>query len=66
MLTGQPPYYSKDKAEMFKNRMEKPIDMKPWFKPEATKLLSQLLVLDVKIITMLYFNSLIKDWENTG
>ena len=43
MLTGAPPFYSKDKTEMliiyiyiyifnrFKNRLEKPIEIKPWF-----------------------------------
>jgi serine/threonine protein kinase len=39
MLSGAPPFYSKDKTLMFKNRLEKPIDMKPWFSPNAISLL---------------------------
>lgn len=29
MLTGAPPFYSKDKTLMFRNRIEKTIEMKP-------------------------------------
>lgn len=28
MLSGAPPFYSKDKTVMFRNRLEKPIEMK--------------------------------------
>lgn len=35
MLAGAPPFYSRDKHKMFKNRLEKPIEMKSWFSPNA-------------------------------
>jgi len=44
MLGGMPPFYSKDKAQMFRNILEKPIEMKPEFSREACSLLSGLLV----------------------
>ena len=39
MLSGAPPFYSKDKKQMMKNRLEKPIEMKPWFSVSAISLL---------------------------
>jgi serum/glucocorticoid-regulated kinase 1/serum/glucocorticoid-regulated kinase 2 len=39
MLSGAPPFYSKDKQQMFKNRIEKPIEMKSWFSTDAVGLL---------------------------
>jgi hypothetical protein len=39
MLSGAPPFYSKDKNVMFKNRLEKAVDMKPWFSQGAISLL---------------------------
>lgn len=31
MLSGMPPYYSKNKREMLKNRCEKPLELKSCF-----------------------------------
>jgi len=39
MLAGAPPFYSTDKGLMFRNRLEKKIEMKPWFSTEASNLL---------------------------
>jgi serine/threonine protein kinase len=39
MLSGAPPFYSKDKNVMFKNRLEKPIEMKPWFSSKAVSII---------------------------
>jgi serine/threonine protein kinase len=39
MLSGAPPFYSKDKTLMFRNRLEKPIEMKQWFSANACSLL---------------------------
>lgn len=35
MLSGAPPYYSKDKREMLKNRCEKPLELKSCFSIQA-------------------------------
>ncbi|CAD8076208.1 unnamed protein product [Paramecium sonneborni] len=43
MLAGAPPFYSKDKTQMFKNRLEKPIEMKDWFSNPARSILNELL-----------------------
>ncbi|CAD8166179.1 unnamed protein product [Paramecium octaurelia] len=43
MLAGAPPFYSKDKTQMFKNRLEKPIEMKDWFSTAARSILNGLL-----------------------
>ncbi len=47
MLAGAPPFYSRDKNVMFKNRMEKPIELKSWFSDAASSLLQGLLNNDV-------------------
>jgi len=46
MLTGAPPFYSRDKQQMFRNILEKPLEIKPYFSAEAGSLLSSLLVVD--------------------
>jgi hypothetical protein len=43
MLTGAAPFYSKDKTLMFRNRAEKPIEMKPEIDEVAFDLLKKLL-----------------------
>lgn len=43
MLTGSPPFYSRDKAAMFRNRLANPIEMKPYFTENAVSLLGGLL-----------------------
>lgn len=43
MLSGAPPFYSKDKTLMFKNRLEKPIEMREWFSAPAKDILKGLL-----------------------
>jgi len=48
MLSGAPPFYSKDKNQMFKNVLEKPLELKPHFSAEACSILSALLVVDPK------------------
>lgn len=47
MISGAPPYYSKDKNVMFKNRLEKPVEMKSWFSTNAISILQALLCNDV-------------------
>ena len=47
MLSGLPPFYSKDQYKMFKNILEKPLEMKSSFSPEAFSLLKGLLIVDV-------------------
>jgi len=44
MLSGAPPFYSRDRNQMFKNILEKPVEMKGYFSSEASSLLSALLV----------------------
>ncbi|CAD8068790.1 unnamed protein product [Paramecium sonneborni] len=46
MLSGAPPFYSKNKREMLKNRCEKPLEMKPCFSLQAQSLLKGLLTKD--------------------
>lgn len=48
MLSGVPPFYSQNKALMFKNRLEKPIEMKQWFSEDVRSLLKGLLENDPK------------------
>lgn len=43
MLAGAPPFYSRDKNLMFKSRLEKSIEIKPWFSNYATEILKGLL-----------------------
>ncbi|CAK85153.1 unnamed protein product (macronuclear) [Paramecium tetraurelia] len=69
MIAGAPPFYSNDKGMMFRNRLEKQIDMKPWFSQEASNLLAELLINEpTKRITIQqikahpFFNSL--SWED--
>lgn len=47
MLSGLPPFYSKDQYKMFKNLLEKPIEMKPGFSNEVRSLLRGLLNVEV-------------------
>lgn len=49
MLSGAPPFYSKDKRLMLKNRLEKPIEMRPWFSINAISLIQGLLTKDVTL-----------------
>ena len=49
MLTGTPPFYSRDRYQMFKNILEKPLEIKSYFSTEAVSLLQGLLNIDVKI-----------------
>ena len=53
MLGGAPPFYSKDKGAMFRNILEKPIEMKPYFSAQAVSILHALLCLDVYIFIMI-------------
>ncbi|CAD8089730.1 unnamed protein product [Paramecium sonneborni] len=46
MLSGAPPFYSKNKKEMLKNRCEKPLEMKSCFSLQAQSLLKGLLTKD--------------------
>jgi hypothetical protein len=39
MLSGAPPFYNKDKQVMFRNRLEKPIEMKSWFSVDAQSII---------------------------
>jgi hypothetical protein len=55
MLSGLPPFYSKDQYKMFKSILEKPIEMKPGFSNEAKSLIWGLLTLDVFIIFFLIY-----------
>ena len=47
MLCGRPPHYNRDRQQMLRDIVEKPIPMKPYFSPEATSLLKGLLERDV-------------------
>jgi hypothetical protein len=47
MLAGVPPFFSKSKTQMFKNQLEKDVEIKPWFSENATDLLNKLLCRDV-------------------
>ncbi|KRX00024.1 Protein kinase-like domain [Pseudocohnilembus persalinus] len=46
MLSGAPPFYSKDRSRMFRNRIENPIEMKSWFSSEARSIIGGLLKKD--------------------
>ncbi|CAD8044860.1 unnamed protein product [Paramecium primaurelia] len=46
MINGAPPFYSNDKGMMFRNRLEKKIEMKSWFSEEVSDLLTGLLIND--------------------
>lgn len=48
MLCGRPPHFNKDRQQMLRDIVEKPIPMKPYFSPEATSLLEKLLERDPK------------------
>jgi len=50
MLTGAPPWYSRNRDEMFRNMLSKPFDVKPYFSAAATDLLRILLQIDVRSI----------------
>jgi serine/threonine protein kinase len=50
MMAGAPPWYSKNRDEMFRNMLTKPLQIKSHFSPSATDLLKKLLVVDVKSI----------------
>jgi serine/threonine protein kinase len=50
MLTGAPPWYSRNRDEMFRNMLSKPFDVKPYFSAAATDLLRLLLLIDVRSI----------------
>jgi len=43
MLSGAPPFYSKNRNEMYKNVLNKQVEMKPHFSNEASDFLSKLL-----------------------
>jgi serine/threonine protein kinase len=47
MLTGAPPFFSRDQAMMFRNRKEKDIEMKDYFSNGAKSILKGLLNNDV-------------------
>ncbi|CAD8060970.1 unnamed protein product [Paramecium sonneborni] len=46
MIAGAPPFYSKEKGIMFRDRLEKQIEMKPWFSENVSNLLTGLLIND--------------------
>ena len=46
MLAGSPPFYSRNKDQMFKNMLTKPVTMKPYFSPAACDIISKLLQVD--------------------
>jgi hypothetical protein len=62
MLAGAPPFYSRDKNVMFKNRIEKPVEMKPWFSAVASSLLQGLLNIEVQVIILDYEIAELKAW----
>ena len=47
MLTGAPPFFSRDQAMMFRNRKEKDIEMRDYFSNGAKSILKGLLNNDV-------------------
>ena len=48
MLVGAPPNYSRNRDEMFRNMLTKPVEMKPYFSQNACDLLQRLLMIDPK------------------
>jgi serine/threonine protein kinase len=55
MLTGAPPFFSRDQAMMFRNRKEKDIEMKDYFSNGAKSILKGLLNNDVSY--MYHYNT---------
>lgn len=49
MLSGAPPFYSKDKQKMLEDRLKKPIVMRDYFTPEAVDLLNGLMAINPKV-----------------
>jgi serum/glucocorticoid-regulated kinase 2 len=49
LLTGRPPFYSKDKNEMFRKRHDHEVEIKPYFSKPCASLLRGLLINDVSI-----------------
>lgn len=47
MLAGAPPFYSRNREQMFRNMLSKPVEMKPHFSPQACDILKCLLQVDV-------------------
>jgi serine/threonine protein kinase len=43
MLSGAPPFYSKNREEMFKSILNRPVEMKAYFSDSSADLLKQLL-----------------------
>jgi len=43
MLSGKPPFYSKNRGQMLRNIVERQVEMRPYFSPEAKSLLTALL-----------------------
>ena len=52
MVSGHTPFYHKDRQQMFKNILEKPVPMRPEFSSSLIDLLNSLLV--VNVIYLLY------------
>ena len=50
MLSGTPPFYSKNRDQMYKDILHKPAQMKPHFSSQAASLLTSLL--EVKVFFM--------------
>ncbi|CAG9321369.1 unnamed protein product [Blepharisma stoltei] len=46
MLAGAPPFYSRNREQMFRNMLSKPVEMKPHFSPAACDILKSLLQVD--------------------
>ena len=46
MLAGAPPFYSKNREDMFKQILNTPVTMKPFFSDGAADLLKNLLLID--------------------
>ena len=46
MLCGRPPHYNRDRQQMLRDLVEKPIPMKPYFSEPATSMLKALLERD--------------------
>lgn len=47
MLAGAPPFYNPNKEEMYRNIMNKPVEMKAHFSRNAADLLRSLLKIEV-------------------
>ena len=48
MMSGAPPFYCKNKDTMFKNMLNKPVEMRSHFSPQAVDLLRNLLQVEVR------------------